>query len=103
MTATPEMNATTAATPRRRVGFAVLLALAWFQVAFASHQFEHVTGDLFDSCTVCKHLERQDSAAVQKAPDSAPALLFLAPMANAASHNPARLHRNYHSRAPPSA
>ena len=32
-----------------RVGYVVLIALAWFQVAFASHQFEHVTGDLHRS------------------------------------------------------
>lgn len=48
--------------PRSRVLYAVLIALAWLQLSWASHQFEHVAGDLSDVCTVCSQLERLDHA-----------------------------------------
>ena len=41
-----------------RLVYVVLLALAWLQVSFASHQFEHAVGDLSDSCAVCSHFDR---------------------------------------------
>lgn len=41
----------------------LLFALAWFQVSYASHQFEHVAGDLTGACVVCTQMERLDTAA----------------------------------------
>jgi hypothetical protein len=41
----------------------LLFALAWFQLSYASHQFEHVAGDLTGACAVCTQLERLDTAA----------------------------------------
>jgi hypothetical protein len=88
---------------RNRASIAVLLALAWFQVAFASHQFEHVTGDLLEICTLCKHMERHDAAVAQESAEflaSAPGRLQVAEPASRAS---ATVFRSYESRAPPSA
>lgn len=103
MTATPRTSATTSDAPRERgrVGYLVLIALAWFQVAFASHQFEHVTGDLFDTCTVCKHLQRHDAAVAQKPAEMAPAAPSPAPVVYAARADAGKVLRNYESRAPP--
>lgn len=105
MTATPEISAMTSETPpgRGRVSYLVLIALAWFQVAFASHQFEHVTGDLLDACTVCKHLERHDAAVAQQPGETTSAAFSPVPVAYATRPSAGPVLRNYESRAPPSA
>lgn len=91
--------------PRRgnRAGFVVLLALAWFQVAFAGHQFQHVTGDLLDVCALCNHMERHDAAVAQKAVEPLPAAPPQLQIARPAKPACANVFRNYESRAPPSA
>ena len=88
---------------RGRAGFVVLLAFAWFQVAFASHQFEHVTGDLLDFCTLCKHMERHDAVPAQEPPEFYCSTPPLFPVAEPASPDSAKALRSYESRAPPSA
>jgi hypothetical protein len=105
MSAKPKVTALVSSMPRSRgrAGFVVLLALAWFQVAFASHQFEHVTGDLFDVCTLCKHMERQDAAVAQKSAESLPTAPPQLQVTEPASPASANVFRNYESRAPPSA
>jgi hypothetical protein len=105
MSTKPEVTALTSGMlrSRGRAGFVVLLALAWFQVAFASHQFEHVTGDLFDVCTACKHFERHDAPAAEIPAEIEPAATPPLLIAKAVRPNAAKALRNYHSRAPPSA
>lgn len=105
MTAMPQAAAAIpgAARKRERMGVAVLLALAWFQVAFASHQFEHVTGDLLDICTVCKHFERHESPLAGHAAKTVPAADFLPAVAPAARVYPGGFRSHHHPRAPPSA
>ena len=52
-----------------RVSWVALLALAWMQVAIASHQSEHALGSLAESCHVCVQLERlDDGLTIQSAP-----------------------------------
>jgi hypothetical protein len=104
MSAKPDVDTLASSTPRSRgrAGFVVLLALAWFQVAFASHQFEHVTGDLFDVCTACKHFERQDAAVAEIPAEIEPAAAPPLLIAKAVRPNAAKALRNYRSRAPPS-
>ena len=105
MTATPEISAMTSEAPPRRgrARYLVLIALAWFQVAFASHQFEHVTGDLFDVCTVCKHMERHDAAVAQQPAEITSAAPSPVPDAYVTRPGAGSVLRNYESRAPPSA
>jgi hypothetical protein len=104
MSARPEVSALASSMPRSRgrAGFVVLFALAWFQVAFASHQFEHVTGDLFDVCTACKNFERHDAAVAEIPAEIEPAATPPLLISKAVSPNVARALRNYRSRAPPS-
>lgn len=86
---------------RSRALYVVLLALAWVQLSYASHQFEHVAGELSDVCTVCTQLDRldhvvPDSAVVTSVPamaNSSAGFLGRAPFAAAPA--------NYLSRAPP--
>jgi len=105
MSTKPEVTALTFGMPRSRgrAGFVVLLALAWFQVAFASHQFEHVTGDLFDVCTLCKHMERHEAAVAQQSAESLPSAPLQRGVAESASSASANGLRSYETRAPPSA
>ena len=44
--------------------WAVLLLLAWSQVSFATHQFDHSVADLHAPCTVCLQFERDDDVAI---------------------------------------
>lgn len=44
----------------------LLFALAWFQLSYASHQFEHVAGDVTGACVLCTQLERLDTAALHE-------------------------------------
>lgn len=91
----------TAAPRRGRLVYVVLLALAWLQLSYASHQFEHAVGDVTDSCAVCSHFERLEHAV---APDiGAPQLpevrpAFVPPPARSAD---TRFESHYLSRAPP--
>lgn len=103
MTATSDIKRRFTASRRSRIGYAVLIALAWFQVAFATHQFEHVTGDLFDVCTVCKQIERQDNAVATPAADTLPVAAAPRPLAAPAGIAPATVDLSYQSRAPPAA
>ena len=49
------------AAQRRGAFWLALLSVAWMQVSFAAHQFDH-SGDLLfdDSCHACSHLDRVD-------------------------------------------
>jgi hypothetical protein len=87
--------------PRSRVLYAVLIALAWLQLSWAGHQFEHVAGDLSDVCTVCSQLERLDHAIAEDDGIAAlPAIRSPAPEF-VAGISIADLTVNYRSRAPP--
>lgn len=79
----------------------LLFALAWFQVSYASHQFEHVAGDLTGACVVCTQMERLDTAAFHE-PAEIPAAANV-PVAVASQDGIvlAILLRRYDSRAPP--
>jgi hypothetical protein len=87
--------------PRSRVIYAVLIALAWLQLSWASHQFEHVAGDLSDVCTVCSQLERLDHAIAEgDGIATIPAIRSPAPEF-LAGISFAEFTVHYHSRAPP--
>lgn len=99
---TPHRLPTVSAAPRRgRLLYVVLLGLAWLQLAYASHQFEHAAGDFQDSCAVCSNFERLEHS-VAPAADAAPLPqghpVFL-PAPVRSLH--ARFERHYSSRAPP--
>lgn len=88
--------------PRRgRLLYVVLLGLAWLQLAYASHQFEHTAADLSDSCAVCSNFERLEYSVV---PAVVAALLPQAhpvfPPAPVGSLH-TRSERHYAARAPP--
>lgn len=91
----------TAGPRRRRLLYVVLLALAWLQFSYASHQFEHAAGDVADSCAVCSHFERLEHSvasdvAAAPLPEARPGFL-LRPVRSAGT----RFERHYFSRAPP--
>lgn len=79
----------------------LLFALAWFQLAYASHQFEHVAGDVAGACVVCTQLERLDSGAFHEPGE----IGFTAAAPAAAARDGAAVVpvaiRRYRSRAPP--
>ena len=58
----------------------VLAALAWSQLAFAEHQFEHHSFESSESCNVCVQFDRDDQVScdsqltVQQAANIAPPL-----------------------------
>ena len=90
-----------ASVPRIRVLYMVLIALAWLQLSWASHQFEHVAGDLSDVCTVCSQLERLDHA-IAEGDGIATLPAFRSPAPEFLAGIPfAEFTVNYHSRAPP--
>jgi hypothetical protein len=87
--------------PRSRVLYVVLIALAWLQLSWASHQFEHVAGDLSDVCTVCSQLERLDHA-IAEGDGIATILAIRSPAPEfLAGISYAEFIVHYHSRAPP--
>ena len=51
---------------RRLALWLALLPVAWLQVSSASHQFDHVAGDIADSCHVCVQLDRLDDAVAEQ-------------------------------------
>ena len=92
---------TVTAAPRGRLLYVVLLALAWLQLAYASHQFEHAAGVPADSCAVCSNFERLEHSvapAVHAAGLPKPTPLFTPAAARPLD---ARFERRYFSRAPP--
>ena len=46
--------------------WAVLLLLAWSQVSFATHQFDHSVWDLHAPCAVCLQFERDDDVVIDQ-------------------------------------
>ncbi len=55
---------------RRRTGlvaWCLLGVLAWCQLAFAVHQFNHSAVDASEACAVCLQFDRNDDAAVDSA------------------------------------
>lgn len=38
----------------------ILVALAWSQLAFAAHQFDHQATDIGETCVVCVKFDRDD-------------------------------------------
>lgn len=99
---TPYSLPTVTAAPRRgRLLYVVLLGLAWLQLAYASHQFEHAAGELADSCAVCSNFERLEHSvapAIDAAqlPQAHP-VFASAPVCSLHT----RFERHYSSRAPP--
>jgi hypothetical protein len=49
---------------QRRASWLALVSLAWMQLAFAGHQFEH-SATYADSCDACVQLDRLDDVAAQ--------------------------------------
>lgn len=103
MFATAHQNqAIVTAAPRRgRLVYVVLLALAWLQLSYAGHQFEHAVDDVTESCAVCSHFDRLEHAV---APDvGAPELPGVTPafVPRPARSADARFEGHYFSRAPP--
>ncbi len=97
-------NNNLASARRRRGGiWFALLSVAWLQVSFAAHQFDHSADFLLeDSCHACSHLDRVDDL-VSGASSSEAAI----PQADVSSvdcvtavvrHEPVR---RYDSRGPP--
>ena len=86
----------------RRASWLALLSLAWLQVSFATHQFDHVATFSADTCHVCVQLDRIDDVAADQ-PDSlsGPRGRHDEPArAPAAAADPAFV-RHFESRAPP--
>jgi len=48
----------------RSCGLLVLVALAWTQLAFATHQFDHPATSTDYTCSVCLQLDRSDDVVV---------------------------------------
>lgn len=85
----------------RRASWLALVSLAWMQLAFAGHQFEHSL-TYADPCEVCVQLDRLDDVVSGEPPaDEA-----LAADCSAAIHEPAinveiAVVRDFNPRAPP--
>lgn len=79
----------------------LFVALAWLQLAWAGHQFQHVAGDLGAPCTVCLQLDRLDSVPAEPPVE---AKLFRPPLpagVDNAGPIPATTEPAYSPRAPP--
>ena len=85
----------------RIVATAGLLALALMQVSIASHQFEHLAGDITDVCLACAQFERLDDVVVESASDPLPAVSHAAPRAEFPEPAEFRQSSLYAIRAPP--
>ena len=86
---------------RPRYAWVALLPIAWLQLTFAVHQFDHVAEYVEDSCHVCVQLDRID-ASTNYAAHEAPLQLISAVSAAAPSDSKRRVVvRNFDSRAPP--
>ena len=46
----------------RQLACCLLAMLAWSQLSFAAHQFDHSMVDTGETCTICLQLERDDDA-----------------------------------------
>ncbi len=79
----------------------LLFALAWFQLSYASHQFEHVAGDLTGACVVCTQMERLDAAALHESAEAPAGAVAPAAVTGRDGIVPAVPVRRYESRAPP--
>jgi len=79
----------------------ILVALAWSQLAFAAHQFDHQLGDIGDTCAVCLNFNRDDEGLVDTAHcGSMPPSGTVAPV-SAARIVPAAGYTLYRARASP--
>lgn len=59
----------------------LVVLLAWSQVSYAAHQFEHSLDEPAESCAVCLQLERHDDALPDTDCDSpAPPVSLSAPL-----------------------
>jgi hypothetical protein len=79
-----------------------LLSIAWLQLAFAVHQFDHVADYVGDTCEVCVQLDRIDDVTVDHALPVAemhPGASLLAPPSSKAGTY--GIVRGFLSRAPP--
>lgn len=66
----PEQHRTTG-TAWRGCGLLVLLALAWTQLALATHQFDHPATSADDTCSLCLQLDRTGNSVAPDAPAAA--------------------------------
>jgi len=55
----------------RGCGLLVLAALAWTQLAFASHQFDHPATAPDDTCPICLQLDRTGESVAPVSPAAA--------------------------------
>ena len=63
----------------------IVLGLAWSQLAYATHQFEHDAVDLGEDCTVCVQFERDDALVDVERVCVSPAAVATIPVAVLAS------------------
>ena len=59
------MRLGTKTTASRAVAYAALVALSLLQLAYASHDAQHVLGDIAETCDVCVQLDQPGSTAVE--------------------------------------
>lgn len=83
--------------------YAALLALALFQLGFASHQGEHGTADLNDTCPACSVYDQFDDVPPATAAVANLTLATMATVAKPAIEQSTRQPRGFRVRAPPSA
>lgn len=83
------------------IALVALFAIAWIQLAYAGHQFEHAAGDRTDTCSVCSHFGRLDHTVPMEfaSPEVVVVHVFVEEPSAAPSRAP--FERYYHSRAPP--
>lgn len=85
----------------QRASWLALVSLAWMQLAFAGHQFEHSAG-YNDVCDACVQVERLDDLAVGDAPAVEVAeYLYQTPLNLTAAPIVAAVVAGFSARAPP--
>jgi hypothetical protein len=79
----------------------ILIALAFSQLAIATHQLDHNVADLKDTCAVCLKLDRDDDVLVDTG--TVLAVMAAAPAVPHADHGPATIETcsHYSARASP--
>jgi hypothetical protein len=86
----------------RRASWLALLSLAWLQVSFATHQFDHVAAFSADSCHVCVQLDRVDDVVADQSDSlSGPRGRHDEPAQSLAAAVYPAFVRHFESRAPP--
>ena len=85
----------------RHAVWLLLVALAWVQLAWTSHQFQHTAADLGSPCTVCVQLDRLDAVTADPPAEALPFALALRLEGEDVVLLPAVPRAAYSPRAPP--